>query len=782
MTLEEKASFVILGSHNGIENINTGIPSLCIPPLTLSDGPNGIAFRAPGATQLPASVGIAASFDPSLARMTGQVAGAEARTKGFDVLQGPDANLARVPQSGRTFEGYGEDPELAGAMATASVEGIQSTGTMADVKHFSAYNQETSRVRLKQDVSRRALVELYDAPFIPAIEKGRAASVMCSYGSLNGVNSCSDPADYRLLASWGFKGFVRSDLRSVVDPSAAFAAGLDLIKPGRVDEIIGLVRSGELRVSALDSAVKRILAPMFAFGLIAHPRRLAVDAPAVTAGHTAVALSAAERSMVLLKNQGNVLPLSPNLPSVAVIGTDAGRAARTAGFGSAHVGSPVISSPLAALTAALVPARVTYASADSTRLGLPLLTRADLVSGEPLSVELPSQSPRGEDTDQEPGKRDLHVDLAPNVTPAAATAENPGTGSGWSSWSAVLEVHRSGTYELSLEQNGDTWLYVDGIPLIASRGLHGRSTWSTTTPLQAGRRYTLALSWFGVTGEPVPQIGMVDATPEIDAAVVAARQASTAVVFVSDLESESVDRPDLFLPGDANALIAAVAAVNPRTVVVLNTGGAVLMPWIHDVAAVLEAWYPGEEDGAATAAILTGTVDPSGHLPLTFPALGNPSPVGSAAQFPGVDATVHYSEGLDIGYRWYQAHRVTPLFPFGFGLSYTSFVLSDASLHRNGTSDIADVTVKDVGQRAGTAVVQAYLGLPRQAGEPPLQLRAFQAVRLGPAQTRTVQLTLPASSFECFRHGRLGAVSGRYEVRIGQSSADLPIRLTTDAP
>jgi beta-glucosidase len=333
-----------------------------------------------------------------------------------------------------------------------------------------------------------------------------------------------------------------------------------------------------------------------------------------------------------------------------------------------------------------------------------------------------------------------------------------------------------------MEQDGDTWLYVDGNPVISSPGLHARGVWSTTIDLVAGRRYNLGARWFAVAGEPLPQLGLSDVTPEIAAAVQAARQASVAVVFVSETQDEGIDRPDLSLPGDADELITAVAAVNPRTVVVLNTGGAVVMPWLDQVAGVLEAWYPGQEGGAAIAAVLEGKVDPSGHLPVTFPSVGGPSPVGTAVQFPGVNGTVSYTEGLDIGYRWYHAHGVAPQFPFGYGLSYTSFTLSGATLHTAAGHVEVDLSVENAGPRSGTAVVQAYIGYPTAAGEPPHQLRAVGTVALKPGETKHVQLTLPTAAFQAYLNGGFRTVAGNYSIDIGQSSADLPIHLETPAP
>ena len=240
--------------------------------------------------------------------------------------------------------------------------------------------------------------------------------------------------------------------------------------------------------------------------------------------------------------------------------------------------------------------------------------------------------------------------------------------------------------------------------------------------------------------------------------------------------------PAFDLPGDANALIDAVARANPHTVVVLNTGGAVLMPWLAHVQGVLEAWYPGEEDGAAVAAVLLGRVDPSGRLPITFPATEATALAASGDGFPGVDGTVRYASGLDIGYRWYEAHGVQPLFPFGYGLSYTSFALSRVTLHWTGEGELARLTVTDTGRRSGTDVVQAYVSFPARAGEPPRQLAGFQAVTLAPGASRRVSLTLPLRVFEAFLNGRFRTVPGHYRLGFGQSSANLRLWLSTTMP
>jgi len=744
MTLAEKIGFVELGGGDYVENVIGGLPALCIPPLTLVDGPNGLAAGLRQVTQLPASIALAATFDRYLAYDYGQVIGGEARAKAFDVVQAPELNLAQVAQSGRTFEAFGEDPLLTSVMGVADAEGIQSRGVMAMAKHFTAYNQETSRDALDEVVSQRALQELYDRPFEAAVTAARVAGVMCAAGAVNGVNDCSDPSLYQQLRSWGFTGFVRSDLGAVEKPAAAFQAGLDMIKPAMTAVITQLVNDDSISLDTLDDAVAGVLTEMFAFGLISHPRTPDVAVPAVAPADTLTALRVAERSAVLLKNANGLLPLASSPGSVAVIGADAQAQAMTAGGGSSHVNAPFLITPLQALQNAFAKGTTIRAAlggpAGNT---LPAIPPGDFVSGGPLPVETLTQ------------------------------------GAGESSWKAVIQVPQSGLYEFSLEHGGETWFSVNGRTLLAFPGQRARSTWSTTIELRAGLPYTLLVQWFATQDGLGPQLGLQDVSPLINQAVRVARASNVALVFVSDIESEGSDRPSLDLPGDANSLIDAVARANPHTVVVLNTGGAVLMPWLSDVQAVLEAWYPGEEDGAAVADILLGRMDPSGRLPVTFPATDAAAQAAAGDGFPGVDDIVRYASGLDIGYRWYQAHEVTPLFPFGYGLSYTSFTLSGVSLQRTDDGDLARLTVTNTGKRDGTDVVQAYVSFPGSAGEPKLQLAGFQTVSLAPGASTQITLKLPLRVFEAFLGGRFRTVPGLYRLGFGQSSASVSLWLST---
>jgi beta-glucosidase len=834
MTVREKLGEIVLVHSGEYENLDTGVPELCIPALSLQDGPQGVAFGAVNVTQLPAPLGVAATFDTSVARTYGQVEGSEAMGQGIDVIQGPNLNIDRVPQNGRGYEGFGEDPVLVSAMGVADAEGIQSTGTMAMAKHFAVYNQETDRGEVDDVVSPRALEELYLPPFEAAVRQAHVSSVMCAYPQLNGTFQCQDPGLLHQLDQWGFTGFVRSDLGSVHDPVAAIGAGTDLIKPASVARLKLLIDEHRLSLGAVDTAVTKILTEMFAHGLVGRPADGSPDDPVDTADHAHFALTTAEQSAVLLKDAGSLLPLDPSSHrSVAVIGADGSADPVTSGYGSSRVVAPFVSSPLPAIrTTAGARTTVTYSDGGNTSGNLPPVPTALLTPpsgiGHGLTLTLTQ-------TDDVVGPRSIHtvqptVDLAlsPHPTtrrllPGSASIAPvdrlhnplaPANGSpslrrgrlpahshtvlppGWSdvsaTWTGTLTPVHSGLYTLSLQGVGAASLTLDGVTAVSDTLSHGLGRWSQSMALTAGRHYRLRLDW-----EPIDNLtpsGESSVTPssltlgwefdsgQIAAAAAAAARASVAVVFAGDFNAEAFDRPSLSLPGDTDALISAVAAANPRTVVVLNTGGPVLMPWLGQVRSVIEAWYPGEQDGASIAALLYGKVDPAGRLPVTFPASAAGSAIDSAAQWPGVDLTATYSEGLDVGYRYDHATGVQPLFPFGYGLSYTRFSLSDLTLAHDGAGFTLRVRVSDTGPRRGTDVPQAYLTFPAAAGEPPGQLEAFAPVTLRPGRSRWVTLSVPASAFRVYLGGGWTTVPGTYTLSVGPSSSDLPLTTSITTP
>ncbi|MDH2902738.1 MAG: glycoside hydrolase family 3 C-terminal domain-containing protein [Actinomycetota bacterium] len=765
MTPSELANFVVLRQQGPIENINVGVPRLCIPAITLIDGPGGVGGNLTGVTQFPSEISLASTFNPSITTTVGRAMALEALRKGFDVLQAPDLNLVRSPLSGRSFETYGEDPFLASVMGVAAVEGIQSTGVMAQAKHLGAYTQENARARINQVVSQRVMTEIYNAPFQAAVTQAHVASVMCAMGSLNGVNTCSTSQLYATLRSWGFTGFVRSDYDAVVSPAPAFQAGLSLLKPATAAQVTTLMSTGQLAAATLRTGVRSVLTQMFAFGLVAHPRTLNLNAPATNQADQTVALQAARQSIVLLKNASGVLPLSPALSSLAVIGVGASDAVVTRGGGSSGVHASSLTTPLVALRSQFPHAAVSYSPGGLPALEFDPLNAADIVGGKAPPSEVPVLTP------SEPGKADLAIDYSKSVTPAALTATRPGTGEGWSNWDVSFIARKTGTYVIGLENIGDTFLTLNSTTIIADRGIHGPYPQSVAVNLVAGTSYQVVARWFSVGANSTPRFGIDFVQPQINAAVAAAKKAGVAVVFASDLLTEGADMPSLSLQGNLNALIEAVAAVNPRTVVVLDTGGAVLTPWRSKVAAIVEAWYPGQQGAQAITQVLSGVIDPSGRLPVTMPATEALTPTSQVTRFPGHNGVVDFGALSDIGYRWYLAHAVTPAYPFGYGLSYTNFTHSHVVIARHGTGARVSLDVTNTGARKGVDVVQVYVSYPATAGEPPQQLRAFSRITLASRQSSHVVIDLTRNDFTYVSGATPVLASGSYVVSVGTSSA-----------
>jgi beta-glucosidase len=721
--------------------------------MNLQDGPNGVGDGLTGVTQLPAGVSLAATWDRSLAAEYGTVIGAEERGKGKTVNLGPTVNIDRDPRWGRSFEAYTEDPFLNAAITVPEIEGVQRQGVMSQVKHFAVYNQETSRNTPADNaiVSARALHEIYLPAFWAATQRAKAASVMCAYSTINGQAACQNQylLGTTLDQRWAFPGFVGSDFFATHSTAASATAGLDQEMPaaayyGRA--LAAAVTSGQVAVATVNQMVTRILAQMFRFGDFDHPPAGSARATVTTPAHQAVSAAVAEAGTVLLKNDRGTLPLKPaGGGRVAVIGPAASAAPADAGGGSAYVTPTFSVTPLQGLRAAAGPGTpVSYTQ------GLPADTSLRPIPGSVLT----------------------------------------GTG--------VLTAPQTGTYVLALKTAGhQAALSLDGAKILVNPGLPPATTYSVGVSLRAGQRYALQLSGGGGTAR-LTWAGPSDLAPGIARAVAAAKAARTAVVVVSDdTESEAADRASLNLPSAQNELISAVAAANPRTVVVIDAGAPVVMPWIGQVASVVDAWYPGESNGTALAAVLFGRVSPGGHLPVTFPVDLSQVPESSPAQFPGQNGQVLYSEGIDVGYRYYDADEKTPLFPFGYGLSYTRFGYSGLKITprqlRGGSPDPAtartgpsgrevtvSATVTNTGRVAGSDVVQLYLGDPVATGEPPRQLKGFSKVTLRAGQSTTVRFTVTGHDLSYWDDTADGWVvpDGQFGVYVGDSSAlaSLPLR------
>jgi beta-glucosidase len=553
---------------------------------------------------------------------------------------------------------------------------------------------------------------------------------------------------------------VGSDFGGTHSTVASADAGLDQEMPSAAyfgPALKAAVQSGQVAMATLDQMVTRILTQMFRFNDFNDPPAGSAGATVTTPAHQAVSAAVAEAGTVLLKNAGQTLPLRPSgAGNVAVIGPAASAAPDDAGGGSAYVSAPFSVTPLQGLRAAAGPGTtVSYAE------GLPTDT---------------------------------------SLAPIPATALSPAPAGRDGTYAGTLTAPQTGTYVLALKSVGQrSTLYLNGAEILANPGTPPVSTYSAGVSLVAGQRYTLRLS--GGSTARLSWATPSDLAPGIARAVAAAKAAKTAVVVVSDdTESEAADRASLNLPSAQNELISAVAAANPHTVVVVDAGAPVVMPWLSQVASVVDAWYPGESNGTALAAVLFGRVDPGGHLPVTFPVGLSQVPESSPAQFPGENGQVLYSEGIDVGYRYYDADEKTPLFPFGYGLSYTRFAFGGLKVTpqrvQNGSSNPAptscqcngqsgrqvtvSATVTNTGPVPGSDVVQLYLGDPAAAGEPPRQLKGFSKVTLRPGQSTTVRFTLTGHDLSYWDDAANGWVlpDGRFQVYVGDSSAlaSLPLR------
>ena len=790
MTLDDKLAMVdgvgFSGATAGYVGHIAANPRLCIPGLNLEDGPQGVADAVPGVTQLPAPVALAAAWDPGLAGAYGGVVGSEERTKGADVNLGPTVNIVRDPRFGRAFETYGEDPYLSGQTAAGFIGGVQGQGVMSQVKHYAVYNQETSRNTQADNavISQRALQEIYLPQFETAVTQAKAASVMCSYSTVNGQYACENSALFNVLnQQWHFPGFVTSDWGATHSTVPSALAGLDMQMPGGQGfgpdyygpALKQAVQAGQVPMATLDGMVSRILTEMFRFDLFAHPPAGSLTAVATTPAHAQVGRQVAEAGTVLLKNSGGVLPLR-RPTSIAVIGADGGRFAMTSGGGSASVIAPYVVTPAQGISkrGAASGVSVSYAQGD-----VPVSGALDAVPAAAL--------PHG-----------LTASYFSNTTltgPPAATGTVSSVALSWSGkppaggvsatgWSArftgTIDLPAAGTYALSLSLTGTASVSIGGHQVFASQTAFGGVA-RVSLQLPAGPASievdyadTIPLPEDGVTlGWAPPQ------TPSLlQQAVAAAKKASVAVVFASNFETEGADLSTIDLPASENQLIAAVAAVNPDTVVVLNTGSAVTMPWLAQVKGVIEAWYPGQDDGSEIAAVLFGDVNPSGKLPVTFPVSLAQVPASTAAQWPGTGGTVQYSEGVLVGYRWYTTKHVTPLFPFGAGLSYTTFAFTHLAVRTSRAGQVlvsADVT--NTGPRAGADVAQLYVGDPAVTGEPAEQLKGFQRVTLRPGQTESVRFTVDRGAFAWWNEqsSRWTVTPGSYALMVGDSAANLPL-------
>lgn len=692
-------------------------------------------------------------------------------------------------------------------------------------------------------VSRRALHEIYFPPFKAAVQSGGAGGVMASFPKINGEWAAENPYTLGVLkTTWDFDGFAIPDYPSYFHPVQCVSAGMDAkinaaFPIGTQDSLVQALYEGTLSEERVNDMIRRQLMPIWRVGLDANPPT--EGGPAVTANR-AVAVEAITKGAVLLKNAG-VLPMSAT-QTVAVIGAQAGNDANTATlqarvntnlYGAAYVRPVNLVTPFTAIQAK-AGANATYSSGTLgvgalstpfevmshswTPAGVLMVddaTGLSLDSSLKLTTDLEGVTPGLTATYY--NSPDLSGSVLGTQTEYAINfSDNSGIGiplpySGlagdhqWSvAWSGYLNPQSTGTYRFSLVNSGIVEVYVDGAMVASNRADFGSVDsfaldLTAGTPVQLQVKYSprqgldmglvLPEAFLGLGTKLGTYLSVGFAAPDsaFADAVTAASGADVAVVFVGNREGEGSDRNYLGLRGDQNALVTAVAKANPNTVVVITSGGPVAMPWINEVAAVVQMWFPGENFGTGAAQLLYGDVNPSGKLPMTFPADTTQGPATSRADYPGLNADgttgtfglldkVNYSEDLLVGYRWYDAKSQTPLFPFGHGLSYTTFSYSGIDAKRNSNGSVT-VTAKitNSGSRTGAEVAQVYIGFPSSAGEPPKVLKGFQKVSLASGGSSTVSISIPADQLKIFDETTEAwtSVKGTYTVYVGSSSRDI---------
>jgi beta-glucosidase len=785
LTLQEKIS--LLG---GTGFATKPIDRLGIPELKMSDGPLGVRWGE--STAFPAGTAMAASWDTSLIYKVGRAIAQELKGHGRNVLLGPCVNIARLPMGGRDFESYGEDPYLASRMAVGYIEGVQSEGVAATVKHFAANNQEYERMFVDVQVDHRTLNEIYFPAFKAAVEEAKVLCVMSAYNKING-HYCSEN-DYllntKLKKDWKFDGLVMSDWGAVHSTIPTANGGLDLEMPTgeylNDSTLLDAVKSGAVKETTLNDKVRRILRVMFRLGLFDKSNtshEMKEDQRLInTPEHRQIAYQAAVEGIVLLRNKNNILPLNLNkIKSIAIIGPNAATA-RTTGGGSAMV-TPVYSiSPLEALQNKIGnKVRINYAEGVSLS--------GDVSALDSKYFYLPDASKHGiaaeyyDNQDLKGKPKATKIDSQINFDWHGQSPLDGIPGQHFSArWTTRILADETDDYSIDVVSDDGIRLYVDGKLAIDDWNTHGPTMDSYKIHMQKGKFYDIKLEYFQSTGGSIVKLGIRKVGEKLlEAAIDVARKSDMAIVFAgtsAQYETEGKDRDDLVLPNDQDKLISEVAKANKNTIVVMITGSPVLMEgWINDVDGLVQAWFGGDEAGNAIADVLLGKYNPSGKLPMTFPVKWEDcSAYGS---YKKQDSVSVYSDGIFVGYRWFDKNNIRPLFPFGYGLSYTTFSYNNMAVETEGDSYKITFKVENTGKVEGVEIPQLYVHDPDTSVlSPPKELKRFDRLTLKPRESKEVTFILKRMDFAHYDPDKEAWYThpGTYDILIGSSSRDIKLQ------
>lgn len=782
MSLDEKIE--LLG---GTGFATKPIPRLGIPELRMTDGPVGVRWNP--STAFPASIAMAATWEPNLINGIGSAIAREVKGKGRHVILGPCVNIVRLPTWGRNFETFGEDPFLASRMAVDYIKGVQKEGVAATVKHFAANNQEHERMFVDVMVSERALNEIYFPAFKSAVTEADVLCVMSAYNKVNQYFASEN--DYLLIEKlkkeWGFKGLVMSDWGAVHSSIPTAKGGLDLEMPFGTflnkNNLLPAIENGELTIEKIDDKVRRILTVIFKLGLFDTPEWKENPSLINSTENRKAAYETSLASIVLLKNEQNILPLKKDkIKSIAVIGPSA-KIARTGGGGSAYV-TPI--NPVSPL--------------DALKNKLPKNIKINFEPGVLLEGDAQGIPSEFLFTDESQKTNGLNAEYFDNVNLSGKPRVkriDKNISFNWADgkpaneldvnnfsvrWTGYLKAPQSGEFIVNTATDDGVRLWIDDNLIINDWTDHGVMTISRKINLEKGKLYKIKMEYYEKSGEAVAILGwQTPADNLLNKAIELAKQSDVALLFVgtSDrIESEGMDRADLILPSDQDELIQKIAEVNKNTVVVLTTGAPVLMDkWIDKVNAVLEMWFGGSEGGNAIADVLLGNYNPSGKLPITFPKRWEDcSAYETYKKYP---ARTYYADDIYIGYRHFDKYNIEPIFPFGFGLSYTTFEYSNINVADKGDKYEVSIDLKNTGNMKGAEVVQLYVSQKNPKVDRPIkELKAFKKVYLNPGETQKVILEFDKNSLsyydEASRSWKLD--KDDYEILIGSSSRDIKLR------
>ncbi len=787
LSLEEKISMLAASDLW----FTTPVPRLNIPYIHVADGPNGVrgtwSKMSPTSAATPIGTALGATWNPEIVEKIGNVLAEECQAKNADVLLAPTVNIHRTPIAGRNFECFSEDPYLTGIMASAYIKGLQDKGVGACIKHFVGNDQEFERHSMSSEVDERTLREIYLEPFRIAIRNSNPWTIMSGYNRVNGVYACENDHTLKeiLKDEWKYEGAVVSDWYGTYTDTVP-AGGLDIEFPGNArwmspEFVQRALDNGSLSMDSLNDKVRRLLLVTEKAGLLDNPERpaeRAEDKPE----HRKIIRQAAGEAIVLLKNGGN-LPLK-KVKSIAVIGAHASKASIFGGGSSSGFLPHYIVSPLEGIkNRAGKKVKVDYAPGCFIHRNLPApapetLTTSDGRLGLSLSlfdgIEF-AGAPLYQSVEPIPTFDWFHNSI-PNVNRENFSMRVEG----------FFTPKESGKHKLSLNGMGWSRLYLDGKLLIDhTDDAHLGKELKTEVKLEGGKAYPIKLEYWFKGDSQFRSVAIGHEPPhskDLIADAVKLAKKSDVVILIAGLnkewEAEGFDRVDMKLPGEQNKLIKEVLKVNKNTVVVLNVGSPVEMPWIDKAQTVLQLWYNSQEQGNALADVLFGDVNPSGKLPTTFPVRLEDNP--AYINYPGENSKVRYGEGIFVGYRYYDKKDVTPLFPFGHGLSYTKFKYSNLKLSAKKVSPDGTFKVKvdvtNTGKVKGKEVVQLYVGdVQSTFARPEKELKAFDKVELKPGQKKTVTFTLDREAFWYFdtATNTWATESGEFEILIGASSRDI---------